>query len=42
MPRKSVVSIYLATARGKNFLDTNPVSEIGVSYYWLMDLDNLL
>lgn len=40
--KKSAVSRYLASVEGKNFLQTNLISEIAHSYYELLALDNQL
>ncbi len=40
--KKSAVFRYLATAEGKNFMITNLIAEIAISYYELMALDNQL
>lgn len=40
--KKSAVAKYLASIEGKNFMQTNLISEIAESYYELMALDNFL
>ena len=40
--KKSAVSRYLASVEGRNFLQTNLISEIAHSYYELLALDNQL
>ncbi|MBA2611141.1 MAG: efflux transporter outer membrane subunit [Bacteroidetes bacterium] len=40
--KKSALYSYLSTIEGKNFMITNLVSEIAISYYELMALDNQL
>jgi multidrug efflux system outer membrane protein len=40
--RKAAVARYLASVEGRNFMVTNLISEIAVSYYELMGLDNQL
>lgn len=40
--KKAAVSRYLASVEGKNFMVTNLISEVSLSYYELMALDNML
>lgn len=40
--KKSAVVKYLSTIEGRNFMITNMISEISISYYELLALDNLL
>ena len=40
--KKAAVLRYLSSVEGKNFMVTHLISEISVSYYELMTLDNLL
>lgn len=40
--RKSAISNYLASVEGKNFVISNLVSDIAISYYELIALDNKL
>jgi outer membrane protein TolC len=42
MKRKAAISNYLARIEGKNFVVSNLVSDIAVSYYELLALDNEL
>lgn len=40
--KKSAFAHYLATVEGKNFVQTNLISEVAKSYYELLSLDNQL